>query len=724
MFAVHPRRKWRASAFVLAVCASCPAPATDFEIHTPTAGGKIVIGFKSLTEKCEFISVDIAAGDTAAQKAEKIKNKLNSQCGTIFTATVNGSTLTVKNDIHPNQRIFIHVKSDDTGEKDQIRKDVDDFWPWETDGWYEPSGATTGQSRRGDGTQGYLTIGNSRHVSQVATVPGASVVELLAVAVADLHAHGVPEAELIDLGDGRGAVRLPWTDSDAFQEFGVDDLGLECRFEELPRPRRIDLRADALTVASNGDGTVSGVINLAAVVGSDAYAPEAFLNWEVHVNGLPHAVGAEVMPVGAGFSCYVQAPPGCTGSCPPLSDGCVHVEWPTDWCGCYFDFSISFTVPANPGDVLTLLVDPADAYVEDHELNNSISATVPPASDAFWDFYPSQLQIVPRGPGLADIHVEYIVIFGGAAGRPILLRITDEDGVSVAEDILLADVGGCCSSHSDCPSGFSCVRESPLCDTNKECVGRRQHSFLNVPVAASSVLAATLDPDGWHVEARPGAPFNNTLSTTGAGGVFHDFGIANLTLSPTASGAFDVRADIELESAFDPQPILLRITNNGDAIADIHIAVPEMIDTQECCDPDDPADPVLANNCGMGPPWICFCGGRECPPNPRRYCRCGNTGGGEYAFAPGLLVATLDPAGLHVELGGDTDNNVFVLSAPCPGDIDGDGTVGQADLGVLLGSFNTCAGDPAFAPAADLNQDGCIGQPDLGVLLSNWGPCS
>jgi len=50
------------------------------------------------------------------------------------------------------------------------------------------------------------------------------------------------------------------------------------------------------------------------------------------------------------------------------------------------------------------------------------------------------------------------------------------------------------------------------------------------------------------------------------------------------------------------------------------------------------------------------------------------------------------------------------------GDLNGDGVVDGADLGVLLGSWGPCAGCPA-----DLNGDGVVDGSDLGLLLSNWG---
>ncbi len=52
---------------------------------------------------------------------------------------------------------------------------------------------------------------------------------------------------------------------------------------------------------------------------------------------------------------------------------------------------------------------------------------------------------------------------------------------------------------------------------------------------------------------------------------------------------------------------------------------------------------------------------------------------------------------------------------PCPADFDADGTVGGADLGVLLGSWG--------GSDLDLTADGIVNGADLGVLLGAWGAC-
>lgn len=63
------------------------------------------------------------------------------------------------------------------------------------------------------------------------------------------------------------------------------------------------------------------------------------------------------------------------------------------------------------------------------------------------------------------------------------------------------------------------------------------------------------------------------------------------------------------------------------------------------------------------------------------------------------------------------------VGLPCPADLDGDGLVGQGDLGLLLASFGKCPGDPGYHPGAGAIAPGdpCVTQADLGVLLAVYG---
>lgn len=58
-------------------------------------------------------------------------------------------------------------------------------------------------------------------------------------------------------------------------------------------------------------------------------------------------------------------------------------------------------------------------------------------------------------------------------------------------------------------------------------------------------------------------------------------------------------------------------------------------------------------------------------------------------------------------------------SPACRADLDHDGTVGGADLGLLLGAWGACTTGNCLA---DLNGDGTIDGADLGALLGVWGP--
>jgi uncharacterized membrane protein len=64
---------------------------------------------------------------------------------------------------------------------------------------------------------------------------------------------------------------------------------------------------------------------------------------------------------------------------------------------------------------------------------------------------------------------------------------------------------------------------------------------------------------------------------------------------------------------------------------------------------------------------------------------------------------------------------IFVLdlhpgSTPCNADLNGDGTVGGSDLGLLLGAWETPG-------PGDIDGDGIVTGADLGLLLGAWGPC-
>lgn len=70
------------------------------------------------------------------------------------------------------------------------------------------------------------------------------------------------------------------------------------------------------------------------------------------------------------------------------------------------------------------------------------------------------------------------------------------------------------------------------------------------------------------------------------------------------------------------------------------------------------------------------------------------------------------------------DMGAYEFSPSCLGDLNGDGKIDQADLGLLLSTYGLCEGQPGYQAIANLapNQGTqCIDQADLGVLLSVFG---
>ncbi len=95
---------------------------------------------------------------------------------------------------------------------------------------------------------------------------------------------------------------------------------------------------------------------------------------------------------------------------------------------------------------------------------------------------------------------------------------------------------------------------------------------------------------------------------------------------------------------------------------------------------------------------------------------------GRYQWAAPSTLPTSDNCYLRLTLNTDPAAEVktpgaFHLVNPnptIPGDLDGDGDVDQADLGILLASYGNDAG-------GDIDGDGDTDQADLGALLGNYG---
>lgn len=66
----------------------------------------------------------------------------------------------------------------------------------------------------------------------------------------------------------------------------------------------------------------------------------------------------------------------------------------------------------------------------------------------------------------------------------------------------------------------------------------------------------------------------------------------------------------------------------------------------------------------------------------------------------------------------ELDELIFALPDPsiCPADLNGDGSVDGADLGLMLGTWN----QPGIG---DIDGSGTVDGADLGLLLGSWGTC-
>lgn len=71
--------------------------------------------------------------------------------------------------------------------------------------------------------------------------------------------------------------------------------------------------------------------------------------------------------------------------------------------------------------------------------------------------------------------------------------------------------------------------------------------------------------------------------------------------------------------------------------------------------------------------------------------------------------------------GGPVGCNGCAHPLTCPGDVDGDGDVDQADLGGLLAAYGRSNGQAGYNGCADFDCDGDVDQSDLGSLLARYG---
>jgi len=103
-------------------------------------------------------------------------------------------------------------------------------------------------------------------------------------------------------------------------------------------------------------------------------------------------------------------------------------------------------------------------------------------------------------------------------------------------------------------------------------------------------------------------------------------------------------------------------------------------------------------------------------------------------YPTGGFVLYRGLTGVYTVQAGDSPNALYTttlkvlgegtgsVAPPCPADLNHDGVVNGADLGILLGAWGSCPGGTPGC-TGDINNDGVVNGADLGILLGAWGNC-
>ncbi len=261
--------------------------------------------------------------------------------------------------------------------------------------------------------------------------------------------------------------------------------------------------------------------------------------------------------------------------------------------------------------------------------------------------------------------------------------------------------------------------------------GAFTYSSQNNGPSARSVALGDLDGDGdldaFLTQAGgPGAMLGNRVLLNDGAGLFADTGQllgdrfgTDVELADL-DGDGDLDAFVANSSAFGNDPANTVWRNDGqgsfeDTGQQLGAADSNDVDLADL-DGDGDVDAFVADSFSPETVWL-------------------NDGTGLFT-GNGQALGDSSAQNLEVSLGdldGDGDPDAFVLggsgggelvylnvdgAAPCPADLDGDGSVGVTDMLALLAAWGT---DPGGAP--DLDGDGDVAVTDLLTLLAAWGAC-
>ncbi|MCB1182587.1 hypothetical protein KDM41_04070 [bacterium] len=198
----------------------------------------------------------------------------------------------------------------------------------------------------------------------------------------------------------------------------------------LPTDPQLDFTATALTLTVE-DGVATGVLEYHLAVGQD-FSPSVATEMAVEVNGiLVDATDVETEVVAGGLSCYIGSAPPCDGGCPTGECKTIRVElgdFLFDKCACDLFASVSFSVPAAPGDLVLVRLDAGDDAAEFDEFDNVVGSWIPYVADA------------PEVPGSRISHVanhpnpfnpRTVLTFVLAAAADVRVEIVDARGRKV-----------------------------------------------------------------------------------------------------------------------------------------------------------------------------------------------------------------------------------------------------------------------------------------------------
>ncbi len=216
--------------------------------------------------------------------------------------------------------------------------------------------------------------------------------------------------------------------------------------------------------------------------------------------------------------------------------------------------------------------------------------------------------------------------------------------------------------------------------------------------------------------ANPPDPNSFVNGQTGQDDEFYDLGQGNnVNPAPYVSNG-DLATTIFIQNLSNDDIIFflgLNITvpvqdSDGDGIPDDEDACPESILTAT----------IIIDGCDSGVGNLLFEDGCTMA-DLIAECAEGAVNHGQVVSCVAHLTNEWKRAGL---IEGQEEGRIQSCAArsDIPGDLDGDGAVGVADLVILLGAWGPCRAHPDACPA-DVDLDDIVGITDLLILLANWG---